>query len=89
MNRAVFELIDYIRTHDGIADKATLSKLAQQEFALIKDRSVYYSSHYAIRFSSTRSNSFSNTVVALSTLQNMTSCLSSSVKLLLLKIFSI
>lgn len=69
MNRTVFELIDYIGTHDGIADKATLSRLAQQEFALVKDRSVYYASHYAIRFSSTRSNSFSNTVVALSTLQ--------------------
>ncbi len=69
MNRAVFELIDYIRAHDGIADKATLSKQTQQKFALTKDRSVFYSSHYAIRFSSTRSNSFSNTVVALSTLQ--------------------
>lgn len=69
MNRAVFELIDYIRAHDEIADKATLSKQTQQNFALIKDRSVYYSSHYAIRFSSTRSDSFSNTVVALSTLQ--------------------
>ncbi|MCY3799832.1 MAG: hypothetical protein OXG23_09205 [Chloroflexi bacterium] len=69
MNRAVFELIDYIRARDGIADKATLSEQTQQNFALIKDRSVYYSSHYAIRFSSTRSNSFSNTVVALSTLQ--------------------
>lgn len=69
MNRAVFELIDYIRVRDGIADKATLSKQTQQKFALTKDRSVYYSSHYAIRFSSTRSNSFSNTVLALSTLQ--------------------
>lgn len=69
MNSAVFELTQYIGAHDGIADKSTLSKLVQQKFALIKDRSVYYSSHYAIRFSSTRSNSFSNTVVALSTLQ--------------------
>lgn len=69
MNRAVFELIDYIRAHDGIADKATLSKQTQQKFELVKDGSVYYSSHYAIRFSSTRSNSFSNTVVALSTIQ--------------------
>ena len=69
MNRAVFGLIEYIRAHDGISDKADLSKLVQQKFALTKDRSVYYSSHYAIRFSSTRSNSFSNTVVALSTLQ--------------------
>ena len=69
MNRAVFELIDYIRKHDGIANKATLSKQTQQKFALIKDRSVYYSPHYAIRFSSTRSISFPNTVVALSNLQ--------------------
>lgn len=69
MNRAVFEIVDYIRAHDGIADKAALSKQTQQKFELIKDRSVYYSSYCAIRFSSTRSNSFSNTVVALSTLQ--------------------
>lgn len=69
MNRAVFDIIEYIRAYDGISDKAILSKLVQQKFALTKDRSVYYSSHYAIRFSSTRSNSFSNTVVALSTLQ--------------------
>ena len=69
MNKAVFELIDYIRAHDGIADKAALSKQMWQKFALIKDRSVYYSPHYAIRFSSTRSSTFSNTVVALSTLQ--------------------
>ena len=69
MNRTVFELVDFIAAHDGIANKATLSKLTQQKFALVKDRSVYYSSHFAIRFSSTRSNSFSNTVIALSTLQ--------------------
>ena len=69
MNRAVFALIDYIKAHDGIADKATLSRKTQAKFALTKDRSVYYSSHYAIRFSSTRSNIFSNTVIALSRLQ--------------------
>ena len=69
MNRTVFELVDFIAAHDGIANKATLSKLTQQKFSLVKDRSVYYSSHFAIRFSSTRSNSFSNTVIALSTLQ--------------------
>ncbi len=69
MNRAVFELIDYIGAHDGISDKTTLSKLAPQKFALTKDRRVYYSSHYAIRFSSTKSNSFPNTVIALSAIQ--------------------
>ena len=34
MNRTVYELIDYIREHDGIANKATLSKLVQQSFKL-------------------------------------------------------
>jgi len=69
MNQTVFELIDYIRAHDGIANIATLSILVQQSFKLIKDRSIFYSSNFAIRFNSTRTNSFSNTVVALSTLQ--------------------
>lgn len=69
MNRVVFELVEYVRAHDGIADKATLSKQTQKKFALINDRSVYYSSNFAIRFSSTRSYSFSNTVVALSKIQ--------------------
>ncbi len=69
MNRAVFTLIDYIRSRDGLTDKATLAKNVQENFALTQDRSVYYSEYYAIRFSSSRSRSFSNTVIALSTLQ--------------------
>ena len=69
MNSSVLKLIDFIRAHDGIADKATLTRLTQRKFVLTKDRSVYYSPYYAIRFSATRTNSFSNTVVALSTLQ--------------------
>ena len=69
MNRAVYLLIDYIRSRDGIADKAALTKSVQENFNLTKDRSVYYSEYFAIRFSSSRSRSFSNTVIALSTLQ--------------------
>ena len=69
MNRAVYSLIDYIRSRDGIADKAALAKGVQENFGLTKDRSVYYSEYFAIRFSSSRSRSFSNTVIALSTLQ--------------------
>ncbi|MCY4540701.1 MAG: hypothetical protein OXE52_20965 [Chloroflexi bacterium] len=69
MNRAVYLLIDYIRSRDGIADKAALTMSVQGNFGLTKDRSVYYSEYFAIRFSSSRSRSFSNTVIALSTLQ--------------------
>jgi len=69
MNRAVYSLIDYIRSRDGIADKAVLAKSVQEKFGLTKDRSVYYSEYIAIRFSSSRSRRFSNTVIALSTLQ--------------------
>lgn len=69
MNKAVYSLIEYIRSHDGIADKAALAKGVQKEFKLTKDRSVYYCEYFAIRFSSSRSLSFSNTVIALSTLQ--------------------
>lgn len=69
MNRVVFELIDFIRAHDGIADKSALTRKVQDKFKLTKDRKVYYSSHYAIRFSSTKSTTFSNTVIALSRLQ--------------------
>lgn len=69
MNKEVHSLIQFIRSHDGVGDKTALTKKVQEEFKLVKDRSVYYSPRYAIRFSSTRSVSFSNTVIALSTLQ--------------------
>jgi len=41
----------------------------QKQFKLTRDRSVYYSEHFAIRFSSSHSSSFSNTVLSLSNLQ--------------------
>lgn len=69
MNKAVFLLIDYIKSRDGIADKAVLAEKAQEKFKLTNDRSVYYSEHYAVRFSQSKSISFSNTVISLSTLQ--------------------
>ncbi len=69
MNSAVFSLIEYIQSRDGIAAKAALAKSVQENFGLTKDRSVYYCEYFAIRFSSSRTRSFSNTVIALSTLQ--------------------
>ena len=69
MNKAVWSLIQFIESQDGIANKSALIRRVRDEFRLTQDRSVYYCPHYAIRFSSTRSHSFSNTVIALSTLQ--------------------
>ncbi len=69
MNKSVFSLIAYIKSHDGISDKAALTETVYKKFKLTRDRSVYYSAHYAIRFNYSKSTSFSNTVISLSTLQ--------------------
>lgn len=69
MDKQVYSLIKFIESLDGKTDKSGLSQLVQQEFSLTKDRSVFYSDTFAIRFSSSKSTSFSNTVVSLSNLQ--------------------
>ena len=69
MNSTVEQLIGFLRTHDGINDKAKLAKLATDNFQLTKDRSVYYCQNFAIRFSSSASQNFGNTVLSLSNLQ--------------------
>ena len=51
MHKDVFTLINFIRGLDGIGNKSTLITKVQNKFHLTKDRSVYYSEHYAIRFS--------------------------------------
>ncbi len=71
MHKDVFALINFIQGLDGVGNKSTLIKKVQERFHLTKDRSVYYSEHYAIRFSysSSNRNGFSNTVISLSNLQ--------------------
>lgn len=69
MTESVSSLVDLIRSNDGIAEKKTLERIVQHQFGLIKDRSVYYCKYFAIRFCFTSSGIFSNTVIALSTLQ--------------------
>jgi hypothetical protein len=69
MDKQVYSLIRFIESLGGKVDKAKLSKLVQGEFGLIKDRSVFYNDTFAIRFSSSKSTSFSNTVISLSNLQ--------------------
>jgi len=69
MDKQVYSLIKYIENLDGRTDKAELSQLVQSEFDLTRDRSVFYSEAFAVRFSSSKSKSFSNTVISLSNLQ--------------------
>ena len=69
MSNTLEQLLEFIQANDGINDKATLTKLVTEAFALTKDRSVYYRSEFAIRFSSAANQSFSNTVLSLSNLQ--------------------
>jgi len=69
MNKAVFDFIEFIRSRDGIANKSRLISEVQKRFGLTKDRSVYYSEYFSVRFSFSSSTSFSNTVISLSNLQ--------------------
>src|ERR1043165_9276634 len=62
-------LLGLIRKNDGINDKARLAKLVAETFDLTKDRSVYYCTDYAIRFSSSATRNFGNTVLSLSNLR--------------------
>lgn len=62
-------LIRLIRENNGINDKARLARIVADEFGLTRDRSVYYCADYAIRFSSSSSKNFGNTVLSLSTLR--------------------
>ena len=65
------ELIAFIQSHDGIYDKAALAKLVSDRFDCVKDRSVYYTKSFAIRFCKGQGQSaaISNTVLSLSALQ--------------------
>ena len=63
------ELIKFVELNDGIADKSKLLDKVQEKFKLVKDRSVYYCSSFAIRFSQSTSKNMSNTVLSLSSLQ--------------------
>jgi hypothetical protein len=65
------KLISFIGRYDGIFDKAELADLVSKQFDCVKDRSVYYTRSFAIRFCKSQSASaaISNTVLSLSALQ--------------------
>lgn len=71
MKNKLDELVMFVEEHNGINNKSKLSKLAMAKFSLTKDRSVYYCKEFAIRYSSSNSKFFSNTVLSLSNLRKV------------------
>lgn len=63
------DLIDFVRSKDGINDKIALAELVNKRYNCVKDRSVFYTHDFAIRFCKANSATFSNTVLSLSALQ--------------------
>jgi hypothetical protein len=61
-------LSEFIQSHKTVNDKNRLAALVKEQFSLVKDRSVFYNSHFAVRFSKA-DKGFSNTVASLSRLQ--------------------
>ena len=68
-SNSINRLIAYIQKLNGIGDKGKLSSMVKNEFNLIQDRKVFYSTDFAIRFSKSKSKRMSNTVLSLSALQ--------------------
>ena len=66
---AIDHLIRVIEENNGIGDKEKLANLVQKEFNLVKDRKVFASPNFAIRFSKSEQKRMSNTVLSLSALQ--------------------
>ena len=62
-------LFDLVRANDGINDKTRLTRIVTDAFHLTKDRSVYYCTDFAVRFSSSADRNFGNTVLSLSSLR--------------------
>lgn len=71
MNDDVAAMLALIQQHDGINNKSQLSKLVAERFSLTRDRSVFYCRKFALRFSASNTQNFSNTVLSLSNLQKV------------------
>lgn len=69
MHSQLKAFIEFAKEHDGIGDKARFVKAAADRFNFIRDRSVFYTEGFAVRFSYSARGSFSNTVLSLSNLR--------------------
>lgn len=69
MNNKCKDFINYVLNDAPKHDKASVEKDVAQHFQLIQDRKIYHNAYYAVRFSYSKSKSFSNTVLSLSALE--------------------
>lgn len=69
MNQIITEFVEYVNHGMPKHDKAVAQKATQKHFNLIKDGTVYYTQHFAVRFCYSKNGAFSNTVLSLSKLQ--------------------
>lgn len=70
MNKSRIEdLLKSLSKLSSLNDKQKIADQITTEFALTKDRSVYYCKDFALRFSSSAKENFGNTVLSLSALQ--------------------
>jgi hypothetical protein len=69
MDEVLHRFLELVKANDGINDKARLAGIVADTFRLTKDRSVYYCAEFAVRFSSSASRNFGNTVLSLSNLR--------------------
>ncbi len=69
INKEIKSFIEFVQSKDGIGNKSVLIEEVQKNFKLTKDRSVYYSKNFSVRFSYSSSTGFSNIVISLSNLQ--------------------
>lgn len=69
MNNSLSRLTAVIQQYDGIGSKDQLAAIITDRFQLRRDRSVFECNDFALRFSSSISINFSNTVLSLSNLR--------------------
>ncbi len=69
MHHSIKEFVDFILSKAPQHNKFALVVDCVNTFNLIKDRSVFHNDYFAVRFSSSKDKSFSNTILSLSHLE--------------------
>lgn len=69
MHKSVENFINYITNEAPQHNKLALVADCANRFNFVKDRTVYHCDYFAVRFSSTKNKSFSNTILSLSHLE--------------------
>ena len=69
MNTQLTDFIEYFKTKMPKNDKDKAKKETINHFRMTKDRKIYYTDCFAVRFCYSKKGTFSNTVLALSQLQ--------------------